>query len=59
MNSVARNLWNSLLLLVIWLLDLPIGKILQIVKFESWMEVGAGKVRWVTGSSRPSRQSAD
>ena len=35
-NSVARNLWNSLLLLVIWLLDLPIGKILQIVKFESW-----------------------
>ena len=33
-NSVARNLWNSLLLLVIWLLDLWIGKSLQIMKFE-------------------------
>ena len=37
-NSVARNLWNSLLLLVIWLLDLRIGKILESVKSEKFQK---------------------
>ena len=38
-NSVARNLWNSLLRLVIWLLDLrQVDKVYEKEKYVSWSE---------------------